>query len=585
MPRVETKRQLTGLLNRESAATRLIPVVLMAAGLGLLFAPRDAGAYAIKVHEELSRRALDDSAWLLTPSQVDGASIQALTRFRHWLYEAASRHPDAAIRGRFLARYPTVAAFGAMAFRELLAFNRAPHGRIWGIDRSRAARALNARELLATSSGDPDRDGRNRDRVTWDASTRKPVPDSNGNPIPDDPAILNMGRATGLSSQAHAHYGLPQVELSDDPDVLQETPERFGAAMGYPDGPILTLAAEMTQLHADLALLAHAWGQPGSRYLTVTFVGQGLHYLEDVGNQIHTVQVGLYDFFVDAKLQYWWRAFITSGGYLAELRSFPSVGIDILRNHHIAIEQLTSERLFETLDGQETSPAMAEAVRGLHVDDPDLAAALDTALAAQSTPSTFAETITRVLIDVSAAEGPRAYALMREVACGRLGNYGFKVPDDTDKRALDPDTLVCATGEEGRASLEELYALQGRAFLRVATALRRLDRELQAQASRADREAMVQEVLGRFLAARLDLLDAAEARRAAWVSNPPKVSGDAGVRSIGWPLGQVGVIALAYGFFWWRRRRRSSVETGSPVVEGGGEDDAHAESSEEEPSE
>ena len=78
----------------------------------------------------------------------------------------------------------------------------------------------------------------------------------NGNLVPADPALLNIGKLGFLSSQAHAHYGLPQLQFSDDPEMLKTDPRRFAVASGYPKGPILTLAAEMSQLHTDLAMLA-----------------------------------------------------------------------------------------------------------------------------------------------------------------------------------------------------------------------------------------------------------------------------------------------------------------------------------------
>ena len=72
-----------------------------------------------------------------------------------------------------------------------------------------------------------------------------------------------------------------------------------GSASVYPPGPVLTLAAEMAEAHLDLALIA-ALGEQPSETLAWLYTGQAFHYLQDITNQIHTVQVGIYDFFVDA---------------------------------------------------------------------------------------------------------------------------------------------------------------------------------------------------------------------------------------------------------------------------------------------
>src|SRR5207302_10356964 len=106
-----------------------------------------------------------------------------------------------------------------------------------------------------------------------------------------------------------------------------------------------TFAPQRAQLYADLAALAARWPSPGGPRLAALFTGAGWHYLQDVGSQLHTVQVGLYDFFVRAKLLYWGRAALTLGGYLAELRPFTSIGLDILTNHHVFAEELTAKRL------------------------------------------------------------------------------------------------------------------------------------------------------------------------------------------------------------------------------------------------
>ena len=56
------------------------------------------------------------------------------------------------------------------------------------------------------------------------------------------------------------------------------------------------------QEHLDLALLATLCAAPedaaSAHAMTYLYTGQAFHYLEDVSNQVHTVQVGLFDFFI-----------------------------------------------------------------------------------------------------------------------------------------------------------------------------------------------------------------------------------------------------------------------------------------------
>jgi hypothetical protein len=523
-----------------------------------LFGATSGAAYTIRIHEELTRRSLSDDAFLMRgQGLIVPATTAERTHFRRWLYERMINHPDVAIRTRAKNRFPTEAVFTAQALRALLAFNMDPKKHIYSIDRSHSE-ALSARALVVGGSSMPDRDGRNRARFAFEGNS--PVLDKNGQPVPHDPSTLNMGRSEGLSSQAHAHYGLPDYEFSDDPQVLKEQPERFLLKTGFPDGPVLALAADMAQLHTDMALLAHLWGQSGSDYLFRTFAGQSFHYLEDVGNQIHTVQVGSYDFFFDAKLQYWWRALITAGGYLGPLRPFTSIGIDILTNHHALIEELTALRFYEAIAGQSGDKHIAKAVSELAMDSPEYSALLDDALASQPSPTEFARTLTKTLIEASAPEGAQAYQYMKTVGCGRLSIEGFKVPKDGVEWVISADELVChADDDEGRSLLEALYELQARAFRRVSTSLRRYDQEFETVMKHRDRDALINEIVARFVRERLDLLDASDARRAVYIAAVTKSgsSANGGHHDPPWLYGEIGLIGVLFLWFSWRRRKRT----------------------------
>src|SRR5229473_3215603 len=61
-------------------------------------------------------------------------------------------------------------------------------------------------------------------------------------------------------------------------------------------------------------------------WLAACFAGAAFHHLEDVGNQIHTVQVGIYEFFRDAWMQSKLRDLRTLGGLLGERRSLRQIG-------------------------------------------------------------------------------------------------------------------------------------------------------------------------------------------------------------------------------------------------------------------
>src|SRR5205085_2293186 len=80
--------------------------------------------------------------------------------------------------------------------------------------------------------------------------------------------------------------------LIGDPEVLKKDPRRFAVpptAHAY--------GREFAQLYTDLA------GMAENEWLAATFAGAAFHHIEDVCNQIHTVQVGIYEFFESAFLQ------------------------------------------------------------------------------------------------------------------------------------------------------------------------------------------------------------------------------------------------------------------------------------------
>ncbi len=463
-------------------------------------------AYGEKVHAELTEEALraavgDQQVLPATAEQVDVllARIDAHGR----------GSPDLA--AAWAARYPTPADFDRWALKELLCLN--PDNDVYGFDRFDPETSQLA--LLSVSARRPDDDYRNRDRLAHDAA-RKPR-----DGVPDDPIILNMGKLGSLSSQAHAHYGLDQLEFSEDPEVLQTDPPRFAVAAGWPGGPIVTLAAEMTQAHLDLATLAALDGATG---LASAYAGQGFHYLEDTGNPIHTVQVGLYDFFKDAFFQRLGISVGTGGGFFGELPSLASIGIGILTNHHTISEQLAEKKL---LAGD---ARLAGALTG---DDADFAATLPTSAAGD-----FAVTATRALIHRGAPDGAPMYASTRAITHKRYRKWGVSFDDKND----DPEAALRSGVSD--AEMEAFWALQETSFRRASTAIRRVwglhqEAITAALATPEATDAARAEVLDRLVRRQLKARADAEERRAKYLATPPAEASA--------PAKQPGVLAAEVG--------------------------------------
>ncbi len=480
---------------------------LLAASLAL--------AYGEKVHNELTEEALrpilGDATSLVgpvppAPEGVDPATyappvLDPETQAKTGVAALVQRidnygrnTPDLA--AAWTARYPSPGDFDTWALKELLLLN--PDQDVYGIDKF----DLDPSRLstVSVSARRPDDDFRNRERLAH-GPDRKPQAG-----VPDDPIILNMGKLGALSSQAHAHYGLDQLEFSEDPAVLQTDPPRFAVAAGWPGGPVVTLAAEMTQSHLDLSTLA---ALEGYGVLSNAYAGQAFHYLEDTGNPIHTVQVGLYDFFKDAFFQRLGKSILTGGGYLGELPSLASIGIGILTNHHTISEQLAEKKL---LAGD------ARLAGAITADDAEFLAKLPSSAAGD-----YGLDATRALIKASAPDGAPMYASTRAIVDKRYRKWGVSFDDKND----DPD----ATLRKGvsSAEMDAFWGLQERSFKRAATAVRRVwtihDGAIQGALATAEAtEALRTSTLDRLVRRQLKLRAEADERRAKYLANPPVAS-------------------------------------------------------------
>jgi hypothetical protein len=448
----------------------------------LLLAPA-ARAYDQRVHEKLSLDACHETGAV-------AGDANAVRLLREKLWDAGAHASDAQLAARFLRRYPTGAAFDAWAMKELFALN--PEKHVAGFDEDVALPDGEACAAYGRASRLPDDDERNRDRFRHDAK-RAVVDDEWGQPLPDDPATLEMGGRTGLSSQAHAHYGLPHLAFSDEPDVLKNDPRRFAVPP-----TVHTFGAEFGDSYTSLAVLASHL--PGGQRLALTFAGAAAHHIEDVANQIHTVQVGIYEFFVDAKIQSWIEELTTLGGYLADRRGFVAIGIDIIANHHVLAESLYAKHLLAAGDpvAQQlaSTPPDAEFQRAL--DGVGAGCALG-----------FGRAIAEALIERSSHEGPLVYHAIRDVAQRRWSKSGnhFTESDDPDA-ALKPGV-----------DLAPFYRLESAGARR---AIQSLDawwpRFAACRAASTDGDRALAESLIRQ---RLDALDQAEGRARLWKAPPP----------------------------------------------------------------
>jgi hypothetical protein len=442
-----------------------------------------AGAYDEKVHALLSEHAYGGAAGV----SGDAAAVKAL---RERIWHAGAEARDAEVRRRFLVRWPRIEAFDAWAMKQLFALN--PEKKVAGFDEEVALPGGDSgKEVYAAASRLPDDDERNRDRFRHDG-IRGRVYDQWGRPLPDDPATLEMGALTGLSSQAHAHYGLPHLAFSDEPSVLKSDPRRFAIPP-----TVHTFGADFAESYTVLALLAARL--PAGQRLALTQAGAAAHHIEDVANQIHTVQVGIYEFFVDAKIESIKEDLLSIGGLLHARPSFISIGIDIIANHHVLAESLYAKHLLNPKD-----PVAARTLA--EPTDPTKRPA-----AATCAPG-FARAITEKLIDQSSYEGPKVYAAIRAVAQRRFSHAGVHFGDNDD-----PDAAL-----KPGADLGPFFDLEVTGARRAFVALGDWWASFGACAALEDNGART--FAEKLVKERLDALDAAEGRARIYVPKPPDAS-------------------------------------------------------------
>ena len=451
----------------------------MKALLAALLVASPAFAYSEAIHALITRNALPQSDELVTPpTQAD------LDAFRASFCKAAG-----------------LPLLDAWRFKQFLMLD--PAARVHGFDLTPDdAHPLPRTELLARASRWPDDDERNRHRYLRDDTTHEIVKAGDGSPMPYDPATLDFGNLTGTSSQGHAHYGLVDGPLSDDPEVLKKDPAHFAVPKtAHAYGP------EFVHLYTELALLARDSGLPSAQWLTLTFEGAAFHHLEDLANQIHTVQVGIYDFFEAAFIQSKLRDLETLGGLFGARRSLKQIGLRLISNHHLMSEDLFAKHV-GAVDWSADDPA-------IHGD------------------------LAKALIRESSREGPRIYRLAWRFSAKTLrdGVNGHEYDGD---KGDDPDDYVDPSKTK---ELAEFYALETRGLVRAATALRQW--RAQFASEKADIPA-----LAKWLE---DYHAQAARRRAAYQPASPERMGIAW----GYPVAAAVLLAAALALIWSRLSKRS----------------------------
>ncbi len=511
----------------------------------LLAAPTAALAYGVWIHSivpvEVLKNFSNKNVPAVRTQTVTGATDADVARFRLWFYGRAAAITDPTLRGAFLKRYPTAASFDEAAFKTFLMSN--PAAKVLGVDsfaavtraRSRADAAmdptppyapgqkLTIAAALEMGSVYPDIDRRNQDRL-FRGSDGQVVRTLKGDTVPMDPMTLNWGRLTGLSSQAAEHIGLNHEQHSSNSSVLSVTPWNFVVAIGYPTDSVESYAEQNAQMYTDLSYIALLSGQSGTEMLSYLYAGNAMHYIADVGNQIHTLQAGIEQFYSDATFDYWWGRLKTVFGLLGSTPSRNSIGIDILTNHHTLSEKLFQVELqrayrFDSLGQKDSiSPSMRAALDGLRTGAPQFKRVLDAVILRNAQKSWYppvGSLIAATMIDSSYMEGAEVYRLVREIAVPQLHKAGVVVDFDTIPDAKVWDFVRPLSDPKVQAALDTFNIVEGRGLARVHDAVTWWwDRYMYYRAtSAADKTRLVNGLVARLVRDQLIYLNSADARR------------------------------------------------------------------------
>ncbi len=531
-----------------ASSSRFARLVLV---LGLLAAPSAALGYGVWIHYIAPSEVLKDfkaAPGLNVPAirtTMLSATDADVARFRTWFYGRASALKDAGVRAAFLKRYPTAASFDIKAFKEFLMMN--PEAKVLGVDsfatvygaRTPAdvaqdptapytsGQQISLESALRMGSVYPDLDRRNQDRLDRTADG-KVVRTAKGDTVPFDPMTLNWGNLTGLSSQASAHIGLNHEKHSSDPGVLTVSPWNFVATIGYPTDSVESFAEANAQMYTDLSYIAALGGGSGSDMLSGVFAGNAMHYIADVGNPIHTLQVGIKDIYNDATMQYWFGQLKTVFGLFGHTPSRNSIGLDILTNFHTLSERLFQAELRDAirLDSagkkDSISPAMKGALDALRNGDQGFRRVLTALLvnsARKTAYPTYGSLIAGAVIDSGFEDGATIYQLTREIAVPSLRKAGVRVDFDTVPESRVWEFIRDRNDPAIKAALDSFNIVQGRGLGRVYEALIGWWNAYQGtRLMHTDRARVTDWMVARLIVARLNYLAYATARREDYIN-------------------------------------------------------------------
>lgn len=520
----------------------------VAALAALLLVPSAVVGYGIVVHNLIPARALADQKSLgntpVRSTTLPGVATADLERFRRWFYDNAKTLPDTATRNAFARRYQTMAAFDARAFKEFLMLNGAAS--VFGIDSFpavyRARRAGDARsdpypqyaegnplplpQALAMGSVWPDLDRRNQDRL-FRGPDGQPRLTTKGDTIPFDPMTLNMGRLTGLTSQAHAHYGLNHMPKTSDPATMRSSPWNYVVARGFP-GEVETYAEQNAEIYTDLSLLTLLEGGDGMATLSSVYAGNAFHYIADVADAVHTIQGGTSGMVNDVTLARIIRQIKAGFGLWGKVPSADDLALDILFNLHGLSEKLFQAELSEALsmaaqNNLDAIPAsMRDAPTALTRGDTAMAvnyrALVNNAIRGGRYPE-FGRLLASGVIDDSYEAGSEILRLTRLMANNDVRRAAAVINFDTIPDAKVWSYVANRADATMQAALRKFNDLQIKGLQRANEAVTAwwYAYGLTAQPPANRKVEARNAILGRLVRQQLAYLTAAESRRTRWI--------------------------------------------------------------------
>jgi hypothetical protein len=233
--------------------------------------------------------------------------------------------------------------------------------------------------------------------------------------------------------------------------------------------------------------------------------------------------VGIYEFFETAFIQSKLRDLKTLGGLLGERKSLKQVGLRLIANHHLFLEDLYAKHL----------PPIGR----------------DAQFGAQVPGDRFGMGLAKALIADSSREAPEVYRLAWTFSAPTLRDGVGGHEYDADK-GDDPDNFVDLSKKD---ALEKFYALESRGAARAAQALAKWQELFDKEHERADPALLRRRAVGRSLALLVPYHAQAAQRRASYYPVPPEKAGIAW----GYPAAAAALLTGAAALIWSRLSKRS----------------------------